>query len=80
MISVGNKADISENDILKFWNEDERIKTITFYLESFSDGETFIHSFIQKDGIRKPVIILKGGRTQAGIKAASSHTRSNGCK
>ena len=74
MISVGNKADISENDILKFWNEDERIKTITFYLESFSNGESFTHSFIQKDGIRKPVIILKGGRTQAGIKAASSHT------
>lgn len=74
MISIGNKADISENDILKFWNEDERIKTITFYLESFSDGESFIHSFIQEEGIRKPVIILKGGRTQAGIKAASSHT------
>jgi acetyltransferase len=74
MISVGNKADISENDILNFWNEDPRIKTITFYLESFSNGETFIHSFIQKDGIHKPVIILKGGRTQAGIKAASSHT------
>jgi acetate---CoA ligase (ADP-forming) len=74
MISVGNKADISENDILKFWNEDERIKTITFYLESFSDGETFIQSFIQGNGIRKPVIILKGGRTQAGIKAATSHT------
>lgn len=74
MISIGNKADISENDILKFWNEDPRIKTITFYLESFSDGESFIHSFIQNGGIRKPVIILKGGRTQAGIKAASSHT------
>ncbi|NWF89067.1 MAG: acetate--CoA ligase family protein [Ignavibacteriaceae bacterium] len=74
MISVGNKADISENDILKFWNEDDRIKTITFYLESFSDGESFIQSFMQNSGIRKPVIILKGGRTQAGIKAASSHT------
>lgn len=74
MISVGNKADISENDILKFWNEDERIKTITFYLESFSDGEGFIKQFIQGRGINKPVIILKGGRTQAGIKAASSHT------
>ena len=74
MISVGNKADISENDILKFWNEDPRIKTITFYLESFSNGESFIHSFIQGKGISKPVIILKGGRTQAGIKAASSHT------
>lgn len=74
MISIGNKADISENDILKFWNEDEGIKTITFYLESFSDGESFIHSFIQDKGIKKPVIILKAGRTQAGIKAASSHT------
>jgi acetyltransferase len=74
MISVGNKADISENNILKFWNDDERIKTITFYLESFSHGESFIHSFIQSGGIRKPVIILKSGRTQAGIKAASSHT------
>lgn len=74
MISVGNKADISENDILKFWNEDEGIKTVTFYLESFSDGEEFIKQFIQGKGISKPVIILKGGRTQAGIKAASSHT------
>lgn len=89
MISIGNKADISENDILKFWNEDPRIKTLTFYLESFSDGESFIRSFIlrkesfgqsfnhssiQSLGIRKPVIILKGGKTQAGIKAASSHT------
>jgi len=74
MISIGNKADISENDILKFWNEDSQIKTITFYLESFSNGETFIQSFIQGKGIGKPVIILKGGRTQAGMKAASSHT------
>lgn len=74
MISVGNKADISENDILKYWNDDEKIKTITFYLESFSDGESFIPAFIQGRGISKPVIILKGGKTQAGIKAASSHT------
>lgn len=74
MISIGNKADISENDILKFWNEDPRIKTLTFYLESFSDGEAFIHSCLDRAGIQKPVIILKGGRTQAGIKAASSHT------
>lgn len=74
MISIGNKADISENDILKFWNEDARIKTMTFYLESFSDGETFIQLFIKEKVINKPVIILKGGRTHAGIKAASSHT------
>jgi acetate---CoA ligase (ADP-forming) len=74
MISVGNKADISENDLLRFWNEDQRIKTITFYLESFSDGEGFLKQFIQGKGISKPVVILKGGRTKSGIKAASSHT------
>lgn len=72
-ISVGNKADISENDLLNFWQDDSNIKVITFYLESFEDGEAFIHKFI--DGkISKPVIILKAGRTKGGIKAASSHT------
>ena len=44
-ISVGNKADISENELLGFWNEDKRIKTVTFYLESFSDGEFFHPQF-----------------------------------
>ena len=73
LISVGNKADISENELLGFWNDDERIKTLTFYLESFSDGESFIGNFIENK-IDKPVIILKAGRTSSGIKAASSHT------
>jgi acetyltransferase len=72
-ISVGNKADISENELLGFWNDDEKIKTLTFYLESFSDGKSFIGNFIENK-INKPVIILKAGRTSGGIKAASSHT------
>jgi acetyltransferase len=72
-ISVGNKADIAENDLLKFWQNDDRIKTITFYLESFVNGEEFIKPFINSE-ITKPVIILKAGRTAGGIKAASSHT------
>lgn len=72
-ISVGNKADISENDLLEFWQSDKNIDTVTLYLESFSNGEKFIELFI--DGrITKPVIILKAGRTGAGMKAASSHT------
>ncbi len=72
-ISVGNKADISENDLLQFWQDDNNINTLTFYLESFVDGENFLKQFI--DGkITKPVIILKAGRTKAGMKAASSHT------
>lgn len=72
-ISVGNKADISENDLLSFWEEDENIKTMTFYLESFTDGEGFIKHFIENK-ISKPVIVLKAGKTQSGMKAASSHT------
>ena len=72
-ISVGNKADVSENDLLPFWEEDQRIKTITFYLESFVDGEKFIEYFIDKK-ISKPVIVLKAGRTKSGMIAAQSHT------
>ena len=72
-ISVGNKADVTENDLLEYWEKDKNVSVITYYLESFEDGENFIKYFI--DGkITKPVIILKGGRTSSGIKAASSHT------
>ena len=72
-VSVGNKADISENDLLPFWEKDNRIKIITLYLESFSSGEELINMIIYQK-IKKPVIILKAGRSSAGIKAALSHT------
>lgn len=72
-ISVGNKADINENDILEFWQNDKNIKTLTFYLESFVNGEEFILPFILGK-VTKPTIILKAGRTESGMKAASSHT------
>ncbi len=72
-VSVGNKADINENDILHYWNEEEQIKTLTFYLESFVNGQDFIQPFIEEK-ITKPVLILKAGKTSAGMKAASSHT------
>jgi acyl-CoA synthetase (NDP forming) len=72
-ISIGNKADINENDLISFWQEDDNIEVITMYLESFSNGELFIKKFIDNQ-ITKPVIILKAGRTSGGIKAASSHT------
>ncbi|MEO8230832.1 MAG: acetate--CoA ligase family protein [Ignavibacteriota bacterium] len=72
-ISVGNKADVNENDLLEYWQNCDDVKVITYYLESFVDGEKFIKDFID-DKITKPVIVLKGGRTSSGIKAASSHT------
>ena len=72
-ISVGNKADVCENDLITFWEEDKNIKTICLYLESFSDGENLIRSFAEGK-IKKPIIILKAGNTATGMKAASSHT------
>lgn len=72
-ISVGNKADINENDLLHFWQSDNNIKTITTYLESFVDGENFIKPLITGE-VTKPVIVLKAGKTSSGMKAASSHT------
>ncbi|MFZ0456599.1 MAG: acetate--CoA ligase family protein [Ignavibacteriaceae bacterium] len=73
MISVGNKADICENDIIAFWQKDDNIKTITCYLESFEKGEELI-KLLSNGIITKPVIILKAGKTASGMKAASSHT------
>lgn len=72
-ISVGNKADVNENDLLHFWQSDDNIKTITTYLESFVDGENFIKPLITGE-VTKPVIVLKAGKTSSGMKAASSHT------
>ncbi len=72
-VSVGNKADINENHILKFWEDDKNISTMTFYLESFVDGKDFISPFLHNE-ISKPVIVLKAGKTSSGMKAASSHT------
>ena len=72
-ISVGNKADINENDLLNYWEDDINTNIISMYLESFVDGEQFIKPFLQ-NRITKPVIILKAGKTNSGIKAASSHT------
>jgi acetate---CoA ligase (ADP-forming) len=72
-ISVGNKADVTENDLLDFWETDKNISVITYYLESFDAGEKFLKYFIEEK-VSKPVIILKGGKTSSGIKAASSHT------
>jgi acetyltransferase len=72
-VSVGNKADVNENDLLEYWQGCDDVGVLTFYLESFVDGEKFIEYFINEK-VNKPVIVLKGGRTSSGIKAASSHT------
>jgi acetate---CoA ligase (ADP-forming) len=72
-ISVGNKADMNENDFLQYWQEDENIDVLTYYLESFDNGFEFIKPFLLNKA-PKPVIILKAGKTKSGMQAAASHT------
>ena len=73
LISIGNKADISEIDMLAALARDSQTKVIVGYLEDISSGDDFIKA-AEDASNRKPVIILKSGTTAAGQKAAASHT------
>lgn len=72
-VSVGNKADVSGNDLLEFWEEDPRTRVILFYLESFGNPRRFAR-IARRVGRTKPVVVVKAGRSGAGQRAASSHT------
>lgn len=72
-LSIGNKADIDENDVMEYWNNNDDVKVITLYLESFSDIKKF-REVAEKITRKKPVVAVKAARTGAGMKAASSHT------
>ncbi len=72
-ISVGNKLDVSGNDIIEYWAKDENTKVILLYLESFGNPRKFTQ-FAREIVKEKPIIAVKSGRTWAGAKAASSHT------
>jgi acetyl coenzyme A synthetase (ADP forming)-like protein len=72
-VSVGNKADISGNDLIQFWETDERTKVILLYLESFGNARKFAR-IAKRVTKKKPIIVVKGGRSQAGFRATQSHT------
>ncbi|MEX2651458.1 MAG: GNAT family N-acetyltransferase [Acidimicrobiia bacterium] len=72
-VSVGNKADVSGNDLLLAWEDDPQTDVITLYLESFGNPKKFSR-IARRIGRRKPIIAVKSGRTSAGSLAASSHT------
>ncbi len=72
-ISVGNRADISSNDLLEYWEQDEATDVILLYLESFGNPRRF-SSIARRVTAKKPIIAVKGGSTKAGSRAASSHT------
>ena len=72
-VSVGNKSDISGNDLLEYWEEDLGTELIAIYLESFGNPRRFAR-IARRVSARKPILAVKSGRTPAGSRAASSHT------
>lgn len=73
IVGVGNKCDIDEDDLLIFFEQDPNTKVIAQHCEDLKDGRAFAE-VARRVSKKKPVIVLKGGRTAAGAKAASSHT------
>lgn len=72
-VSLGNKADISSNDLLEYWAEDPGTRLALLYLESFGNPRRFSRTARRFTRL-KPAIVLKSGRTEATAKAVSSHT------
>jgi len=75
VVSLGNKADLNEIDLLKILADHEQTKVIVMYLEDMGDGQEFLKvcKHITKN-LKKPVLVLKSGRSPEGAKAAMSHT------
>ena len=72
-VSIGNKADVSGNDLVAYWGSDERTDVILLYLESFGNPRRFAR-LARNIGRRKPIVAVKSGRSAAGQRAAASHT------
>lgn len=73
--SFGNKCDVNENDLLEYFGNEADVDVISMYLETVSDGRNLTR-IAKKVAAEKPVVFLSGGRTEAGAKAAMSHTGS----
>jgi acetyl coenzyme A synthetase (ADP forming)-like protein len=72
-VSIGNKADVSTNDLIEYWAGDEQTDVILMYVESFGNPRKF-SQLARQVGRRKPIVAVKSGRSSAGARAASSHT------
>jgi acetyl coenzyme A synthetase (ADP forming)-like protein len=72
-VSVGNRADVSSNDLLEYWEEDKATDLVLLYLESFGNPRRFAR-IARRVSRGKPIVAVKAGRTQAGRRAAGSHT------
>ena len=74
-VSLGNEVDVTETDMIEFLADDPNTKVITAYVEMIRDGRRFLE-VASKVSKKKPIVILKAGRTNAGARAVSSHTGS----
>jgi acetate---CoA ligase (ADP-forming) len=74
-VSVGNKADVSGNDLIEFWERDKGTDLILLYLESFGNPTKFTQ-IARRVARKKPIVAVKSGRSKSGARAASSHTGS----
>jgi acetyl coenzyme A synthetase (ADP forming)-like protein len=72
-VSVGNKADVTGNDLLQYWEDDPQTNVILLYLESFGNPRRFAR-IARRVSRTKPIVCVKSGRTNAGSRAAGSHT------
>jgi len=75
LVTVGNCADVTPSDLLEFYLADDQTKVIGFYIETAKDGR-HLFEMLRAAKAKKPVVILKGGRTGQGLAAAASHTGS----
>jgi acetyl coenzyme A synthetase (ADP forming)-like protein len=72
-VSIGNKADVSSNDLLEWWEDDEATKLVLLYLESFGNPRKFAR-LARRVARSKPILAMKSGHSSAGARAATSHT------
>jgi acyl-CoA synthetase (NDP forming) len=76
-VNLGNQVDLCESDLIEFFAEDPHTKAIALYLEGVKDGRQFLQA-VKRAVEKKPVVVLKSGRTRGGQRAVASHTGSLG--
>ena len=73
IVGLGNKSDLDEDDLLTYFEQDDDTKVVAMHLEDLKDGRSFVQA-AQRITKKKPVVVLKAGRTAMGARAAGSHT------
>ena len=71
LVNLGNKVDVEERNLIEYFNNDDNVDVVVSYMEGLKNGQHFL-----KTAVKKPVVVLKVGRSQRGAKAAASHTGS----